>query len=187
MMFFVFQQSLCDAQVLQNSELVAQELSWKKQWIDMFFHAYRNYQESDLQNCPDSDRDIGFDIERKVRAINEFPYSKTIIELIRYLAEHGIEYDSLTMDNSHRWQYEEEFNFAPVCLYVYTHDKVRLLIGYFDPDYNPTFEEYSDVHFLYEKVQHLHNGCGYGFSTITHFDKDLAKWQIRKIIINPDE
>jgi hypothetical protein len=164
------------------------ELEWKKEWIDIFFREYRNYEEYDLGECFDKDRSIRFDIERKLKAINQFHLESTIIELEMYLDSSEIKFDSLIMLNSHSWHYEEEYNFAPVSFYLYSKGQIRMMVAYFDDDQKPTIEEQEEnVKEFYKNVENLKNGCGYGFNTLTVFNEDLSNWEIKRIVINPDE
>lgn len=168
--------------------MITEELEWKKEWIDIFFQEYRNYQENELGKCHDEERSVSYDIERKVRAINQFSFETTLSELKSFLVSNPIEYDSLIMDNSHSWQNEEEFNFAPVSFYLQTKGEIRMLVAYFDADQKPTIREHKeDVKEFYENAENLQNGCGYGFTTLTVFDKDLSSWKIKRIVINPNE
>ena len=63
-----------------------------------------------------------------------------------------------------------------------------MLIAHFDADQKPAIKEYKEsVNELFEHLQNLQNGCGYGFTTLTYFDKGLSNWEIKRIVINPNE
>ena len=61
------------------------ELGWKKDWARIFFRTYRIYKENDLLSCKDGDRDVRFDIERKINAINDIPIGNVIYSLKQYI------------------------------------------------------------------------------------------------------
>lgn len=156
--------------------------------MNLFFKEYRMYQEEVLVNCHDKDRDIRFDIERKIRAINQFAYSRTLTDFKHYVDKNSITFDSLTMNVSHSWHYEKDCGFSPASFYLYNKEKVRVLFVYFDCDQNPDFREAEeDSDFYYNKAKETHHGCGYGYRSITYFDKDLSNWKIRRIFINSEE
>jgi hypothetical protein len=185
--FIALQFMDCNAQNPQASNLIAEELEWRKEWINFFFREYRSYEENDLINCYEKDRSVSFDIERKVRAMNQFSFEATLSELRRYLASNSIEFDSLTMNNSHSWYNEREFHFAPVSFFLHTKGEIRLLIAFFDADQIPTIkEDKEDVAEFYKYVETLQNGCAYGYRTFTVFNSDLSSWKIKRIVINPD-
>jgi hypothetical protein len=186
--FIAFQLISCNAQKSQASIITVEELEWKKAWIDIFFQEYRTYQEDVLSTCHDKDRSVSFDIERKIRAIHQFPFKVILSELKIFLETNPIEYDSLIMDNSHSWHNEEEFNFAPVSFYLHTKEGIKMLVVLFDADQKPTIKEHEeDVIEFYENAKNLQNGCGYGFNTFTVFNSNLSSWEIKRIVINPDE
>lgn len=186
--FIALQFMSCTAQDSQSSNMIAEELEWKKEWIDIFFQKYRSYQENEFENCYDSDRSVIFDIERKVMAINHFSFGTTLTELKNFIATNEIICDSLMMNNSHSWYNEEEFNFAPVSFYLYTREGIRKLDAFFDDDQRPAIiEDREDVNEFYENTMSLKNGCGYGFITLTVFNNNLSSWEINRIVINPDE
>jgi hypothetical protein len=186
--FIAFQLISCNAQKSQVSNKTAEELKWKKVWIDIFFQEYRTYQEDVLSTCHDKDRSVSFDIERKIRAIHQFPFGVTLSELKIFLETNPIEYDSLIMDNSHSWHNEEGLDYAPVSFYLYTKEGIRMLVVSFDANQKPTIKEHKeDVIEFYENAKNLQNGCGYGFNTFTAFNNDLLSWKIKRIVINPSE
>ncbi len=189
---FVLLYLSCSVQGLRNHSLVTEELKWKKRWIDIFFREYRDYQEIDLKKCYDNNRNIAFDIERKIRAINEFPFEKTLKELRCFLTVNSIQYDSLIMVNYHSWYNEGDHGLAPVTFFLFHKGEIKLFFLEFDNDQNPRINEkengyakYGNVE--YENVNKLQNGCGYGFATITYFDRGLSNCMIKRIVINPDE
>jgi hypothetical protein len=169
--------------------LTSEELKWKREWIDIFFREYRIYQESHLGQCYDKDRSISYDIERKIRAINQFSFEANVSALKRFLASNPIDFDSLIMLNDHSVYNEEDFIFlAPVSFYLFSKDKIRMLIARLNDDEKPIIKEVKEhVIQCYSSVQKLQNDCGYGYTTITAFDKNLSKWAIKRIFINPVE
>lgn len=189
LLFLSIQLASCKVHDLQVSSLAMEELQWKKQWMNLFFQEYRIYEEEILVNCHDSDRNIRFDIQRKIKAINQFAYSRTLTDFKRYADKNSITFDSLTMNVSHSWHYEEDCGFSPASFYLHSKGEIRIFTVYFDCDQNPDIRELEkeDVDFYYNLQKELHHGCGYGYRSITYFDKNLSNWEIRRIFINSEE
>lgn len=189
LLFLSMQLVSCKVHDLQVSSLATEELQWKKQWMNLFFQEYRIYEEEILVNCHDRDRNIRFDIQRKIKAINQFAYSRTLTDFKRYADKNSITFDSLIMNVGHSWYYEKDCGFSPASFYLHSKGEIRIFMVHFDCDQNPDIRELEkeDVDFYYKLLKELHHGCGYGFSSITYFDKNLSNWEIRRIFINSEE
>lgn len=186
---FMLTFSTCKGQDTLLFDFVKEELEWKKQWISKFFLDYRYYRDTLLVNCYDYDRDIAFDIERKIRVVNRLPLNLVLISLKDFIQKKSIEYDSLVMVYFHSPMYEEEFNYTPVSFGVFHKgEEKQCIVFFFDADLRPYYKLCKHRFFtIFENIKNFQNGCGYGFVTITQFSKDFRKWNIKNIIINPDE
>ena len=193
MNFFIilamFQLPSCGAQDLLSTNLAQEELDWKNQWTNIFFHEYRYYRDTLLIDCHDNNRDIAFDIERKIKVIDQLPLGLVLKGMKELIVKKSIEYDSLIMIINHSPLYEGEFNFTPVSFFIFNKDeRNHRLVSFFDADLQPYFKEYKEeFSTYYESINALQNGCGYGFITMTRFGKDLKEWEIKRMIINVDE
>lgn len=150
---------------------------WLSEWLDMFFIEYREYKVSALLNCSDADRDIAYDIERKIRAVSKVKIKNQLDFIDNYLAARDLKYDSLLIEHIHSPIYESEYSTTPVYFSIFVKGEKLDFEGYLPP--NEIVTELPEV-----GVEELGSGCGYGFLSSSIFYSS-HKFYIKKIVINP--
>jgi hypothetical protein len=173
----------CQSQSLRDYK---NELSWKQDWVSRFFLDYRKYQEKILPDCAEPNRDISFDIERKMRGLGETPFAAVTFTVKKYIKINNFKFDSIVMINIHDPLFEGEFTFPPVYFYIIKNDLIQELVVNVDDDKKCSIlkplKKVDQINIL----GNVSPGCGYGYVSYTKFDQKWA-YHIQNIIINPDE
>jgi hypothetical protein len=180
---FIFTAFACQSQSFENFE---RELSWKKDWLSVFFLEYGKYQEETLPNCTDFARDISFDIERKTKGLFDIPFENAVFTVKKYIKANHVKFDSIVMVNVYGPMFETEYSFPPIQFYLFKNNLVQELYVYVD------YNKKCLIRYPLKKVNQIEvfgrpsPGCGYGYVSYTKFDQ---KWTyyIQSIIINTNE
>lgn len=168
-------------------ETIPVDPGFQQKVVDAFFIKYRKFQKETLPACHDNNRDIAFDIERKIRSIQSIPYAGAFRALWGVLGKEKRTVDTIVMCNIHSPLFEPEFSYPPIYFCLKMSDKTQKNI-IVDID----SEMKCSAHLLPESSTldwvnfPQKDGCGYGYVFFVTFNK---KMQIVKtdFIINPDE